>query len=266
MLVGIKRDANRCRILYFFGLKLNISLKRKKQLKLRRLIQEETKIFLGAMADPNGLGFLELMLTHANVSQKHKYIFQQMPENAICIDAGANIGVFSDICLNRQAKVYSFEPNQIAFDILRRKYRNNHDIYLYKKAVWVEETTLDFFSTELQKDNFLLYSQGNSLIKNHGEDGYSHTTKETVEACDFNQFIIDTFVSHNKHIYLLKMDIEGAEFEVLNKLIDKDLHKNFEFILVETHERFFDDGDCKIKELQKKIKEKNINNIFLDWV
>ena len=45
MLVGIKRDENRCRILYFFGLKLNISLKRKKQLKLRRLIQEETKIF-----------------------------------------------------------------------------------------------------------------------------------------------------------------------------------------------------------------------------
>lgn len=36
--------------------------------------------------------------------------------------------------------------------------------------------------------------------------------------------------------------------------------------MVETHERFFNDGIQKINLLKEKIRKNNITNIFLDWI
>lgn len=65
---------------------------------------------------------------------------------------------------------------------------------------------------------------------------------------------------------MIKLDIEGAEFDILNDLIDQKLYKKIEYIMVETHERFFNDGIQKINLLKEKIRKNNITNIFLDWI
>ncbi|WP_400075806.1 FkbM family methyltransferase [Winogradskyella sp. R77965] len=46
-------------------------------------------------------------------------------------------------------------------------------------------------------------------------------------------------LKHN-HVNVLKMDIEGSEYEVIESLFEVDL--NFEQILIEFHDRFFKDG------------------------
>ena len=68
----------------------------------------------------------------------------------------------------------------------------------------------------------------------------------------------------NKPIGLLKMDIEGEEVRVLNKLIDLNLHQKIRKIVVETHERFLVLKE-PTKKLKKRIRALKLRNIDLDW-
>lgn len=60
--------------------------------------------------------------------------------------------------------------------------------------------------------------------------------------------------------------MEGAEFDVLDSIIDKRLYEWIDFIVCEMHERFFSDGKSKMQTLKNRIKENKIENIFLDWI
>ena len=66
------------------------------------------------------MGNLSLLLRNAKVAMKHQVIFQKMREGDVCIDGGANVGVFTDICKHQGALVYAFEPNADAFKILEK--------------------------------------------------------------------------------------------------------------------------------------------------
>lgn len=64
-----------------------------------------------AIIDPNGIGMLNLKMKTIGVPKNCFHVFYEMPKNAICIDGGANIGLFTDLCLFQGAKIHIFEPN-----------------------------------------------------------------------------------------------------------------------------------------------------------
>ena len=64
-----------------------------------------------------------------------------------------------------------------------------------------------------------------------------------IDFCDFVKGLVQ---KHGK-INFIKLDIEGAEFEVLDSLIEQNLHENIEYLMVETHERIFDNPKAKIE-------------------
>lgn len=278
----IEYDENRFKTLILFGIKIRLSKERRRIFRikneiLKKIEPELNKIYAldgiqwqllllrRAIADPKGLGFLELLMENAHVAQEHKIIFQNLTTSDICIDGGANIGIFSDICLHQGGIVYSFEPDKMAFQVLSEKYKDVSNIYIYNEAIWIEDCMMDFYDCENDQYNYLDYSQGKSLIKNNLTNGLKHTTKHSVKSIDFVRFIKEKFINNNLQIYLLKLDIEGAEFEVLTKLIELDYHKHIRYILVETHENNIDNGSEKLEKLKKEIDKKNIENIWLDW-
>jgi FkbM family methyltransferase len=57
---------------------------------------------------------------------------------------------------------------------------------------------------------------------------------------------------HHKYIDILKMDIEGSEFDVIRNLPENIV---FGQIVVEFHERFFNDGEKVLKETFKILKK-----------
>jgi len=57
----------------------------------------------------------------------------------------------------------------------------------------------------------------------------------------------------HKHIDVLKMDIEGAEYNVIKNILENDL--SITQILVEFHDRFFDDGLNMTKQAIKMLKD-----------
>ncbi len=60
-------------------------------------------------------------------------------------------------------------------------------------------------------------------------------TQERIKCIDVSEFVR----SLGKPIALLKLDIEGAEVAVINRLVDTGATDRIRFTVVETDERFF---------------------------
>jgi FkbM family methyltransferase len=137
----------------------------------------------------------------------------------IFIDGGAWNGTSIDMFRkqwkdHKEYEIYSFECNpQFWWEIKKR------DVNFIENAVWIENTELDFYIGRQYG------GMGSSVIKEKqtGELDKEHPIK--VKAIDFSQWIIDNF-SKDDYI-VLKLDIEGAEYKVLDKMIDD---KSIEYI------------------------------------
>lgn len=128
---------------------------------------------------------------------------QTLSEHPYIIDCGSNIGL-SVIYLKRQyptAQIIAFEPDDTNFHLLSENVKSFgfKDVSLHKEAVWVENTTLQFSNEG---------SMGSKI-----ETGNGINTVE-VKAIRLKDFLI-------KEIDFLKIDIEGAEYKVLNDIADK---------------------------------------------
>ena len=175
------------------------------------------------------------------------------------IDCGANVGEFTKLFLDKGFIVDAFEPDPIAIDELKKKCKNNKNLNLVQSAVGLKDNTQRLFRYRKFDENDPYSTQGSSLL-----DYRSGTNKPFVEIK-----VID-FINHinkqKKEISLLKMDIEGSEIEILNKIIDLKMHDKIKYIFVETHERFSHKLGLETAKLKLRIKNLNINNINLDWV
>lgn len=207
-----------------------------------------------------GIYHFQYLLRRAHIAGKYYEIFyefylqNQNGKKVVFVDCGAHAGVFSDVALACGGICYAFEPNKYLYAFLRDLYKGNEKLILSNQAV----------SNKNGKTTFYTYasnavSDGAGIMRNNLGVGYE------VEMLDFCEFLKDIIQKHHK-ISLIKIDIEGAEFDVLDSLIEQKLYKNVEYIMVETHERFFENPKEKIENLKNKIAKNNIQNIFLDWI
>ena len=179
----------------------------------------------------------------------------------VVIDCGANVGVVTDYFRQLGATVYAFEPNPHAFVALNANFANDPNVFCIKKGVASPEQAgigKLFLHEEAEKDQ-LMYSTGSSINSDKGNVNVNNYLE--IEIIDLCKFIKDLGLP----IKVLKIDIEGAEIELLDALLDQKLTDGIEHIFVETHERKIPSLRAPLKALKKKIKEKNITNIDLTW-
>ena len=187
-------------------------------------------------------------------------IVTELNESSICIDCGANVGAITEVFAQRGAEVHAFEPNPAAIGELTKVVAAYPKVKVYQQAVLDKNDKLKLFMHKYHKEDEILFSQGSSLFKSKRNIAKGNCIE--VEVIDLISFIENL----NSPIDVLKLDVEGGEYDILLKILEKDLYKNIKHILVETHECRIPEIIPKAKKVRRLIKEKSVNNINLDWI
>jgi FkbM family methyltransferase len=190
---------------------------------------------------------------------RFKKILKNLTSNSIAIDCGANIGFVTTKIAKTGAKVYAFEPNKDAYDQLKYNCRNFNNVILYKQAVGIKEDEVKLFHHVSYKDDPIKWSTGSSLLDYKAN--VNDSTFEFVSTIDLTNFMINL----NNSIDIVKIDIEGMEIDVVNKIIDLNLYKKVNYFFVEIHDDKIPELKMSTNLLKKRIKDLGIKNINLYW-
>jgi len=151
------------------------------------------------------------------------------------------------LSIDKNWEIHAFEPNPLlqTNDCIKKM---NLNIVFHKKAVWIKNG----FSVFKQYGNDGK-SQGGLLEETKGDEVYGGDffSSLSVETIDFYSFLNSFDKSQN--IYM-KMDIECAEYEVLEHLLLNGWPKNIKHIWVEWHRRYEDFYINRSKKIIEKIK------------
>lgn len=188
-------------------------------------------------------------------------VFKTLPicDFEVVLDIGANVGIWTEWTLQQNAhQVYSFEPNKTALKDLYKLHGENDRVTIIDKAVYKENTELDFFYTD---ENSLI-----SALHNHNGADYGIPTNSSykVKAITLEKFIQDYNIAH---IDLVKIDIEGGEFDIIPNLKQSSFNIIDNF-LIEIHPKYFEDGLQKVQQLKDILYNQgyNINQFREDMI
>lgn len=144
------------------------------------------------------------------------YKFITSTQKPYIIDCGANIGLsiiyFKQLFPN--AEIIGFEPDDKVFKVLEHNINafGLKDVEVVKKACWNEETTLKFYSEGADAGRAAKEFDDQNIIE--------------VDTTSLRKYL-------KRKVDFLKIDIEGAENEVLPDI--QDLLRNVEKIFLEFH-------------------------------
>ena len=199
---------------------------------------------------------------HGNLKQYITFLQEDiiLNDKSLIIDCGANIGEISSVFARYGATVHAFEPTKVTFDLLQNRFSMHKNVHCYKNAVWINDEILKFYHHEWSNLNQIHWSNGNSLLKE--KKNVNEMDYEFVEAIDIVKFI----KSLEQEVDLIKIDIEGAEIEILNHIIDSGIIDKVHKVICEVHDKKYTFLKEKTNRLRRKIKEFNLSNkINLDW-
>jgi FkbM family methyltransferase len=175
------------------------------------------------------------------------------------IDCGANVGNITKKFAATGATVHAFEPDPLAFRILKKRFQSFPNVVLHNQGVWDKETDLNFFSHKNQESAEPAYTVSSSIISNKKNiDQEKKCQIHVIDLCDF-------IARLGKKINLIKLDIEGAEIAVLKKILEKDTYKLFDKMYVETHEKKIPGQTEEIEKIKLLMQKKHVSNIKLNW-
>lgn len=151
---------------------------------------------------------------------------------------------FSQDILNyyKTANIYAFDPTPKSIAYVQKHPLNNDErFHFFPTGIAVEDGTMPFYLPE--NTNYVSGSvEPHEGLRQESIDVKVRTLKSLMEE-----------IGHN-YIDVLKMDIEGSEFNVIPNIMDS-LKGDIGQVCVEVHERFFKDGPQKWKALKECMNE-----------
>lgn len=183
-----------------------------------------------------------------------------LSKDDIVIDCGANVGEITNILARKGSKVFAFEPNPYAFMELKRRFKNISNVQCVQAGVHHENGTMRLYLHEWAQENQVLWSTGSSILackSNISKDNYVE-----IEVIDFSGFIS----SLHRNIKLVKMDVEGAECEILMKMINTGIIQKIDYMFVERHDHKIPELKLAMGKIEQMLLDRNITNVYLDWI
>lgn len=253
-----------------YGLDGNYLIKKlykpiRNSLKIDYVVIEGNKLYLDEHDS------LSLSIKGEYEPEETKLVKNKINKGDVVIDLGANIGyytlLFADL-VGPSGKVFAFEPEPKSFELLKKNVEINgyKNVTLIPKAI---SQTTGKIRLHVSQDNLGTHSISKIYyVKNNFIDIDSITLDDFVNECE-------------KNIDFIKMDIEGAEFDVLKGGVNllknstnlkiltefaphmiKDFGSPTEFL------DFFVNNGFKIYDIKNKnqmIDPKNLSQLLLEY-
>jgi len=169
-------------------------------------------------------------------------------------DLGANVGKITKDLVGTGKVVFAFEPDPLAFAQLQLIVAPN--LKAFNTAVWVSGESKTLFR---HKDWEKSHSHTSSSLISSKSNVDSRNTIEV------NSTDISGIVSNLRGFGLMKMDVEGAEYKLLNYWSDNKILNRFESIFCEFHAKKIRFGRIKHMLLYLKLVVRGQNKIVRDW-
>lgn len=137
----------------------------------------------------------------------------------VCFDIGANRGqtirLFRELFPN--SKIFAFEPNPEIYRSLNSIHRYSGNIKCFNLALGQRTGKFPFWISPLDETSSLLLPNSDSTMNKKKALILGIDPKEMYEKIDVDVVTLDEFVLGNKilKIDILKIDVEGSEFQVL---------------------------------------------------
>ncbi|WP_157231030.1 FkbM family methyltransferase [Kiloniella laminariae] len=171
------------------------------------------------------------------------YNFDAITETPRIIDCGAHVGLASLYFLKNypHARLTSFEADPLIFQVLERNLFNNgcYNVVAEQKAIWTHEEGVGFNST----------ADDSGAIRTGG------ARVPSVRLCDL--------LAKEGRVDLLKMDIEGAEYDVV--LDCADVLFKVDRLIIELHVLNQNEVNCpRIGKLLSLLEKQRFRYILND--
>ncbi|NBB80848.1 MAG: FkbM family methyltransferase [Verrucomicrobia bacterium] len=184
------------------------------------------------------------------------YVRASGKKKSLFIDCGSNVGqgfeFFSKYLRPGKFDYLLIEPNPVCINILRERYGRRNEVEILHAAVWTQVGKMNLYGTEISGDE--APTLGASIIESHNSRYYANDDSKAilVDTLDFAELI-----SQQSNIYdrlVVKMDIESAEYAVLQHLLATGSISNIKDMFVEFHSRFFkEEEQHQYQELEGEL-------------
>ncbi len=182
----------------------------------------------------------------------------------LALDLGANMGVVSARLVETGADVIAYEPDPFAFGKLQERFAGVPNITLVNAAVGVGAGTVRL----MRADNFAANPEGASVKSTILDGGRRIDAENSIEVplLDFPTLLRD-FAAKRGEVAFVKMDIEGAELDILETMHRDGLFAHTRCLVAETHERKFKELRARYKSLRADVAANyHAGRVNLDWI
>ncbi|MEZ5777532.1 MAG: FkbM family methyltransferase [Paracoccaceae bacterium] len=205
-------------------------------------------------------------LRHAHAQGLMQGILSMLKPGDVVLDCGANLGAVTGPLAATGAHVHAYEPDPYAFGELTAKFGAAENVTLHNAAVGTEAGHIHLMRASNFADNPKGASVKSTVIAGGRKIDESASNAIEVELIDLCAAIRDLVKGHGE-IAFLKMDIEGAELALLERMLEEDLFSVVRLTVAETHEKKFRDLAPRFAALRQAVSERYPpTQVNLDWI
>jgi len=192
----------------------------------------------------------------------------------VFLDLGTHFGqglreFIAKFNIDNSWSVHTFEPNPVTYNIFKNNFLK---LTPYVKHYQIAVTDYDgLININIETPpNEGETGQGSSVIGLDKWNPWGGSLRENFKYCtqvpciDLSKFILNNF-DKNDYI-IIKMDIEGSEYTVLDKMLKDGTIEYIDHISIEWHSRFFTNKDLMIQRESNLIRDLQKYDISLsNW-
>ncbi|KMW56760.1 nodulation protein noeI [Candidatus Rhodobacter oscarellae] len=192
-------------------------------------------------------------------------VISQIGPGDLVVDCGANVGAVAVPLARTGAELHAFEPDPVAFTQLQKATAAFDNVHLHAAAVGIAEGTARLFRGDTFADDPVKATRRSTVLAGGVRMSDGGDSIET-PVIDLPARLTE-WAKRDRGIAFLKLDIEGAELDLLTEMLRLDLFSQIRLTVAEMHAYKFPHLRPEFQALRKTITARYPDTrVWLDWI